>query len=147
LPSHSESRVLPYTADVMYGIVADVEKYPEFLPWCRAVRVVKRCGSNEMDVEMLVGFGAFNERYTSRVIANQSAGAVDVTQVDGPFRRLETHWRIAPSGNSCKVDFLIAFEFKSTLLNTVAGNAFGRVLVTMTDAFEKRARALSVRQA
>jgi coenzyme Q-binding protein COQ10 len=144
--AHAESRLLPYTADVMYAVVADVEKYPEFLPWCAALRILSKERVKDRDVlraEMLVGFGALRERYTSRVVLDPVALTVDVTQTDGPFRQLESHWRFTPESEGCRVDFSIAFEFKNRLLNAVAGNAFEQALLKMTDAFEARARALS----
>jgi coenzyme Q-binding protein COQ10 len=146
--THSESGVLPYTADLMYAVVVDVERYPEFLPWCLALRVLSRESVKDRDVlraEMLVGFGAFRERYTSRVVLDAAARTVDVTQTDGPFRQLESHWRFTPQDEGCRVDFSIAFEFRNRLLNVVAGTAFEQALLKMTDAFAARARALSNR--
>ena len=146
MTTHAESRVLPYTADVMYAVVADVEKYPEFLPWCAALRILSKERVKDRDVlraEMLVGFGALRERYTSRVVLDAAARTVDVAQTDGPFRQLESRWRFTPQSEGCRVDFSIAFEFKNRLLNAVAGNAFEQALLKMTDAFEARARALS----
>ena len=146
MTSHSETRLLPYTADLMFAIVSDVEKYPEFLPWCVALRVLSKERVKERDVlraEMLVGFGALRERYTSRVVLDAVARTIDVVQTDGPFRHLESRWSFAPEGEGCRVDFSIAFEFKNRLLETIAGNAFERALLKMTDAFDARARALS----
>ena len=146
MTTHAESRVLPYTADVMYAVVADVEKYPEFLPWCAALRILSKERVKDRDVlraEMLGGFGALRERYTSRVVLDAAARTVDVAQTDGPFRQLESRWRFTPQSEGCRVDFSIAFEFKNRLLNAVAGNAFEQALLKMTDAFEARARALS----
>ena len=146
MTTHAESRILPYTADLMYAVVADVEKYPEFLPWCVALRILSKERVKDRDVlraEMLVGFGALRERYTSRVVLDATARTVDVTQTDGPFRQLDSHWRFTPEGEGCRVDFTIAFQFKNRLLDTVAGKTFEHVLVKMTDAFEARARALS----
>ncbi len=129
----------------MYAIVADVEKYPQFLPWVAGLRVLSREREKVYEIlrsEMLVGFGAFRERYISRVILG--VRTIDVTNIEGVFRQLETHWRFIPEGGtSCRVEFSIAFEFKSHLLNAVAGRAFEHVLMQMTDAFEARARALS----
>jgi coenzyme Q-binding protein COQ10 len=132
----------------MYAVVVDVERYPEFLPWCLALRVLSRESVKDRDVlraEMLVGFGAFRERYTSRVVLDAAARTVDVTQTDGPFRQLESHWRFTPQDEGCRVDFSIAFEFRNRLLNVVAGTAFEQALLKMTDAFAARARALSNR--
>jgi coenzyme Q-binding protein COQ10 len=130
----------------MYAVVADVERYPEFLPWCAGLRVLSReridqC--EELRAEMLVGFGALRERYTSRVVLDATAHTVDVTQTEGPFRQLANHWRFAPEGEGCRVDFSIAFEFRNRLLGAVAGTAFEHVVLKMADAFEARAKALS----
>lgn len=144
--SHRESRIVPYTADLMYAVVGEVEKYPQFLPWCRGLRVLKREQADGRDIllaEMLVGFGAFNERYTSRVVLDPAARSVDVVQSEGVFKTLRTHWRFMPEGEGCRVDFAIDFEFKNRLLGAVAGNAFANVLVKMSEAFEARAQALS----
>jgi coenzyme Q-binding protein COQ10 len=143
MPSHSESRTLPYTADLMYSVVSDVEKYPEFLPWVTALRIVRRISECAFDAEMRVGFSGFHEAYISRVTLDPAAHGIDVVQTDGPFRRLENHWRFTPRGGKCDVDFSIAFEFKNPLLNMVAGKAFEHVMMKMADAFEARARALS----
>jgi len=146
MPTHVESRIVPYSADLMYAVVASVEAYPTFLPWCVAVRVLSRERVNGRDIlgaEMAVGFGALRERYNSRVVLDPAAWTIDVTQMEGPFRRMETHWRFTPEGKGCKVDFSIEFEFKSRLLATIAGKVFERVLPKMTEAFEAQAKALS----
>ena len=148
MTAHTECRIVPHAADVMYAVVADVEKYPEFLPWCLALRVLSREQVKGRDVllaEMLVGFGALRERYTSRVVLDPAARTVDVTQADGLFRQLETHWQFTPMGEGCRADFSIAFEFKNPLLDAVAGRAFEQALLKLTDAFEARAKSLSSR--
>jgi len=130
----------------MYRVVADVELYPQFLPWVVALRVKSRERVKERDVvlaEMSVGYGALRERYTSRVVLDPLDHAVDVVQTDGPFRLLENRWRFTPAGEGCRVDFTIKFEFRSKVLNAVATKAFERVVMKMTDAFETRAKALS----
>ncbi len=150
MTTHAESRILPYTADLMYAIVADVEKYPEFLPWCVALRVLSKehvKNSDLLRAEMLVGFGALRERYTSRVVLDAAARTVDVVQTEGPFQQLESHWRFTPDGEGCRVDFSIAFEFRNRLLNVVAGRAFEHAVLKMADAFEAMARALSAKSA
>ena len=146
MTSHSESRVVPYSADLMFAIVADVERYPEFVPWTVSLRVLKREPFGEGEVltaETVVGFRALRERYKSRVVLDPKTRTVDVTQVDGVFRHLENHWRFTPEGAGCRVDFSISFEFKSKMLTAVAGSAFGLVVTQMTRAFEERARKLS----
>ena len=151
MPAHSESRILPYTADFIYAIVADVERYPEFVPWCAGLRILKRepaAFGEIMWAETLIGYKTLRERYTSQVELNPSAGRIDVEQTQGPFRQLKNHWRFTPlkdesGGEGCEVEFSIAFEFKSRLLHGVAGHAFEKVMLTMADAFEARAATLS----
>jgi coenzyme Q-binding protein COQ10 len=146
LPAHSESRILPYTADLMFAIAADVERYPQFVPWCADLRILKREPApfgQVMWAETLVGYRSLRERYTSRVELDPRARRIDVVQTEGPFRQLENHWRFAPVPDGCRVDFSILFEFKSRVLGRIAGAALGLVMSRMTDAFEKRAAVLS----
>jgi len=143
---HSESRVVPYPADLMFAIVADVERYPEFVPWTVSLRVLRReiLGKQEiLTAETVVGFRALRERYKSRVVLDKPARTIDVTQTEGVFRELENHWRFTPEGGGCRVDFSIRFQFKSKMLEAVAGAAFGLVVTQMTKAFEDRAKKLS----
>jgi coenzyme Q-binding protein COQ10 len=131
----------------MFAIVADVERYPEFVPWCAGLRILKREPApfgEVMWAETLVGYLTLRERYTSRVELDSRARRIDVTQTEGPFRQLENHWRFAPvPEGSSRVDFSILFEFRSRVLGRIAGTALGLVMSRMTDAFEKRAQALS----
>ena|ERR1700722_6438404 len=132
----------------MYAIVADVERYPEFVPWCARLRILRREPEGDREImfaETLVGYKALREKYTSRVVLDPHAYAVDVTQTEGPFRQLENHWRFTPEGDGCRVEFSILFEFKSRVLGMVAAAALAPVMSRMTDAFEERARRLSAR--
>jgi coenzyme Q-binding protein COQ10 len=130
----------------MYRVVADVERYPEFLPWCAGLRVISRASDGGREIvlaEMLVGYRGLRERYTSRVVLDPSNRKIDVTQTDGPFRQLENHWQFTSLRAGSEVAFEIAFAFRNRLLNMVAGAAFERVMLKMADAFEARAKALS----
>ena len=143
---HSESRIVPYTADLMYKVVAEMEHYPEFLPWVVGLRILSRSKASGKDIvhaEMLVGFKNLRERYTSKVVCDPETRSIDVTQTEGVFAHLENHWRFTPEGKGCRIDFEIAFEFKSRLLNAVAGAAFARAAAQMSRAFEARAKTLS----
>ncbi len=145
MTAHSETRQVPYSADLMFEVVADVEKYPQFLPWVVALRVKSRSveGAREILIaEMAVGYGALRQRYTSRVTLDRRARAIDVVEIEGPFRKLENHWRFTPNEVGCVVDFSILFEFSNRLLQAAAGQAFGKVLFQMADAFEARAKSL-----
>ena len=136
---HRETRLGPYPAELMYAVVSDVEKYPQFLPWVLALRVLSR-RENGLTAEMAVGYGALRERYTSDVQLDPLARTIDVVEIKGPFNCLENHWRFTPKEDGCEVDFSIKFEFRNRLLHSVAGHAFEKVLMKMTDAFEARAK-------
>ncbi len=140
---HTETRLVPYPAEMMYRVVSEVERYPEFLPWVLGLRVRSRNG-NTVIAEMMVGYKSFREKYTSKVVLDPAGLAVDVTQTEGPFRRLENHWRFLPMGpERCEIRFSIDFEFRNRILGAVAGAAFEKALMRMTEAFEARAAALS----
>ena len=136
--SHRESRIVPIAAELMYAVVADVEKYPQFLPWVLALRVLSR-SDTQMTAEMAVGYGALRERYTSNILLNPAAYRIDVAQIAGPFKTLENHWQFTPRDEGCEISFSILFEFKSRLLHSVAGAKFEKVMLKMSDAFEARA--------
>jgi coenzyme Q-binding protein COQ10 len=141
---HRETRIVPYPADLMYRVVAEVEHYPEFLPWVVGLRVKSRSAQVVM-AEMLVGYGSFREKYTSRVTLDPEHRRIDVFQTEGPFRKLENHWRFTPADGGCEVDFVIDFAFRNRILGAVAGAAFEKVLLKMTEAFEARAKTLQQR--
>ena len=140
--SHRETRLVPYQADLMYAVVSDVEKYPQFLPWVVGLRVLSRHQTG-LTAEMAVGYGALRERYTSDVILDPARRRIDVTQTKGPFKILENHWQFVPQGEGCEITFCILFEFKNRLLHSVAGARFEKVLLKMADAFEARAKHLT----
>ena len=137
--SHTETRSVPYPAELMYAVVSDVEKYPDFLPWVVALRVLAR-NPDGMSAEMAIGYGGLRERYTSDIRLIPAIHRIDVTQTSGPFKVLENHWQFTPKGEGCEVTFSILFEFKSRLLHSVAGAKFEKVMLKMADAFEARAK-------
>lgn len=146
MPQHSESRFVPYDADRMFSIVADVERYPEFLPWVISLRVLSRAidaGKDIIIAEMQVGFAALRERYTSRIVLDPVSRRIDVRQVQGVFRELENCWHFLPEGQGCRINFFVRFEFRSRLLGLVASSAMSLAVSTMTHAFEERARKLA----
>jgi len=139
--SHRETRQVPYPAELMYAVVSDVEKYPQFLPWVLALRILSR-RENGLTAEMAVGYGALRERYTSDVKLDPAIRRIDVTQIKGPFKTLENHWQFTPQGEGCEIAFSILFEFKNRLLHSVAGAKFEKVMLKMADAFEARAKQI-----
>jgi coenzyme Q-binding protein COQ10 len=145
MPRHEEIKLVPYTAEQMFAVVADIERYPEFLPWCAALCVKSRAREGDADIaiaEMTIAYHGISERYTSRVEADAKEGTVKATHVEGPFKTLDTRWRFVPRDTGCEIHFCIEFAFKSMLLSAVAGLAFGLVVSRMTEAFIARAGAL-----
>ena len=141
MPRHSETKHLPYTPDQLFDLVADVEHYDEFLPWVVAVRVTSS-SETETVADLVVGFNAFKERFTSRV-AKQRPGHILVDYIEGPLKYLKNEWRFEPAADGgTKVHFSVDFAFKSRLFETLAGAMFDRALRRMTGAFEQRAVAL-----
>ena len=139
---HHERRIVAYSAEQMFDLVADVARYSEFLPWVTAARIKTRSDDGFV-AEVLVGFKSFREKFTSRVVLDRAAHSIVAAYVEGPFRHLTNRWRFEPSvGGGCTIDFDIDFEFKLRLLEKVIGPLFDRAVMKMTDAFETRAAAL-----
>ena len=141
MPRHSETRFLPYTPEQLFDMVADVTRYDEFLPWVVAVRV-RSSSEKETVADLVVGFNAFKERFTSRV-TKKRPGHICVDYVEGPLKYLKNEWQfvLAPQGGT-NVHFSVDFAFKSRIFEALAGQMFDRALRRMTGAFEKRAEQL-----
>lgn len=141
MPTHAEKRHLPYRPEQLYDLVAGVERYPEFLPWCKAARITRREG-NVFFADLVVAFKVFRERFSSKVTLHPKVG-VDVEYIEGPFRYLNNHWRFeaAPEGGTI-LDFYVDFEFRSRLLQNLIGLLFNEAVHRMVAAFEGRAREL-----
>jgi len=140
MPTFAEERHLPYSQQQLFDLVADVERYPEFLPWCTACRIIKR--ENQLiEADLLVGFKMLRERFTSRVTLN-APNSIQVQYLDGPFRYLNNHWIFKPTENGCVIDFFIDFEFRSRLFQRLIGPLFTEAVRRMVSAFDNRALAL-----
>ena len=146
MPTHAEKRVMPYSAEEMYALIADVPAYPEFLPWCAAARIRGRRQTEEgevVDADLVISFKLFRERFGSRVVLRPEKREIDVSYLDGPFRYLDNHWRFTPvSETSCEVDFFVDFEFRSRTLQALIGLVFDEAMRRIVRAFEARAAAL-----
>lgn len=141
MPRHKETRRLPYTPEQMFDLVADVGRYGEFLPWVAAVRV-KSDSETEMVADLLVGFKALKERFTSRVTKARPA-KIHVDYLDGPLKYLRNDWSFQSDGEGgCLVGFFVDFEFRSRIFEMVAGQMFSIALKKMIGAFEARAEQL-----
>jgi len=141
MPTHSEKRVLPYTPQQLFDLVADIERYPEFLPWCVATRITERSGDRLVS-EMVIGFKMFRERFVSRVKLDRKAHRIDVAYAEGPFKYLTNHWIFEDHPRGCMIDFYVEFEFNSRLLQKVIQVLFHEAVRRMVGAFESRARDL-----
>ena len=141
MPGIHEVHALPYSAEQMYDLVADVARYPEFLPWVVATRI-RSDSETEMTADMLVGFKAIREKFTSRV-TKERPHSITVHYVDGPLRDLDNRWHFRPmSDGGCEVDFCVDFTFRSSVFEALAGQYFDRAFRKMVGAFEARANEL-----
>lgn len=146
MPHHHESRELPHGAKAMYDLVADVARYPEFLPWNSAARIRSRApieGGEVMEADLVISFKVFRERFGSRVTLLPDQGRILTEYVDGPFKHLKSVWTFAdrPEGG-CTVSFDVDFEFRNPILAGVIGLVFNEAMHRIVAAFEARANAL-----
>lgn len=140
MPSHAENKVLPFSPEQMFDLVASVETYPEFLPWCVATRI-KSQTETLMIADMVVGFGPLRETYTSRVSLDRP-GAIHIEDAMGPFTHLTTDWHFLPHEDGCVLDFKIDFAFRSKMLEMTMGKVFDQAIHKIMGAFETRAAEL-----
>jgi coenzyme Q-binding protein COQ10 len=139
LATHSEQRSLPHSSEQLFGLVADVEKYPEFLPWCVGARIRSQ-ESDLLVADLMIGFNGLNEKFTTQVKLDRVAMKIDVIYQDGPFKYLNNRWLfMSKNAGACDLDFFIDFEFKSRLLQALMGPLFGEAVRRMVGAFESRA--------
>ncbi|MDF7674596.1 type II toxin-antitoxin system RatA family toxin [Acetobacteraceae bacterium ESL0709] len=140
MPTHAEQRLIPYTPEQLFDLVADVGKYPDFLPWCIKA-VVKSRTEEELVADLSVGFGPFRESYTSRVTLERP-NRILVRYERGPFKYLKNIWTFTPHEAGCVVDFYVDFEFRSRLLRNAIGIVFNEGIRLMVKAFITRAREI-----
>jgi coenzyme Q-binding protein COQ10 len=146
MPRRHERRIVPYTSAQMFALVADVARYPEFLPWC----VASVLGAREEDgarivqyADLTVAFAHIRETYTSKVTMDAELGRIAAQHVKGPFKHLDTLWTFAPKGEgACTIDCTVDYAFQSRSLEAVMSLVFGTAVSKMAQAFETRARNL-----
>ncbi|WP_146585868.1 type II toxin-antitoxin system RatA family toxin [Puniceibacterium confluentis] len=145
MPTHSETRTLPYSAQQMYDLVADVDDYPKFLPWCSAARVRSVAPDGEalvMLADLVISFKVFRERFGSRVTLHPGERKIDTEYLDGPFRFLKSNWAFRDVEGGCEVSFFVDFEFKNAVLQGIIGLVFNDAMQRVVRAFERRAAEL-----
>lgn len=140
MPRHTETRFLPYTPEQLFDLVADVGSYQTFLPWVAATRI-REDSDTEMVADLVVGFKALKETFTSKV-KKVRPSEIEIDYVEGPLKYLHNSWKFAPQGTGTEVDFCVDFAFRNRLFEALAGQMFDRALRRMITAFEERARVL-----
>jgi coenzyme Q-binding protein COQ10 len=150
MPRHSENRVLPYAPDQIYELVADVARYPEFLPWTAAARIRSRRpmpergpGAEVMEADLVISFKVFREKFGSRVVLLPEERRIETDYLDGPFKHLHSFWQIDPDPRGCRVVFDVDFEFRNAILQKAIGLFFDEAMRRVVGAFEARARQLN----
>lgn len=138
---HAEKRVVSHTPEQLYALVLDVQKYPQFLPWCLAARV-KSQTEHELAADLIIGFNMFRETFTSYVEFDSDKLEINVRYAEGPFKHLTNNWRFLPHEDGCEIDFYVDFEFNSRLLQSVIETLFTEAVRRMVRAFETRADEL-----
>jgi len=169
MPRHVEQQISPYSPAQLFALVADVEKYPQFLPWCRAARIISKTSNvvipaqagiltnekkdshlrgndnteekNEFLAELIIAFAHISESYVSRVVL-QSNSAIEVKMVRGPFEYLSNDWKFTEIEGGTRIDFALDFKFKSKILEKLIGGLFSKATEKMVSAFKTRADAL-----
>ena len=140
MSSFRTTRRMAFTAEQMFDLVADVARYGEFLPWVVATRV-RSDSESEMVADMLVGFNALREKFTSRVLKHRP-DRIEVIYIDGPMRDLDNVWLFRPVEGGCEVEFHVDFTFRNAVFEKLAGQYFDRAFRKMVTAFEERAEKL-----
>ncbi len=144
MTTHSETRLLPYTADQMFDLVADVPSYPSFLPWCAAAREKTRTpknGATVVEADLVISFKVFRERFASRVTLWPKE-RIETQYIDGPFSHMNAVWKFKPSPPGCEITFDVDFEFRNKVLGAAAGLFFEDAMQRIVRAFERRAAEL-----
>jgi coenzyme Q-binding protein COQ10 len=146
MPRYVTTRALPHSPEQMFDLVADVERYPEFVPMCERLTVRRRttgvAGSEVIVADMSIGYKVIRESFTSRVALDRENRKILVEYVDGPFSHLENRWTFAPSPGGSEVTFDIDYAFRSRTFQMIAGAVFDTVVRKMVQAFETRADAI-----
>ncbi len=145
MPRHHETRTLPHTAAQMYDLVADVPRYPEFLPWNSAARIRSRApidGGEVLEADLVISFKVFREKFGSRVTLLPAQRLIHTEYLDGPFKHLKSTWAFQDQPGGCQVTFDVDFEFRNAILAGVIGLVFNEAMARIVRAFEARAKAL-----
>lgn len=142
MPTHSETKFLPYTPQQMYDLVADIRSYPQFLPWCAAARIrseTPQGAAQVIEADLVISFKVFREKFGSRVTLWPEEMKIDTEYLDGPFKYMQSNWAFAPAEGGCNVAFFVDFEFRNAILQGIIGMVFNEAMQRIVRAFEARA--------
>ena len=143
MPSHSEKKIFPYSAEQLFDIVIAVDKYPAFLPWCLASRI-NETGEDYIKADLVIGYKMFREQFSSRVNFTRP-NCIEIDYQNGPMQSLANHWTFTDlDDGGCQVDFYVEFDFKSSMLGALMNRFFDKAVTKMMTAFEERARSMYV---
>ncbi len=146
MPHFEKVHPVQHHALNMFDLVADIERYPEFVPLCQALTIRserEKSGRNILLADMTVGYKAIRETFTCQVVLNREVNEIVASYIDGPFKYLENKWHFEQTGEGrCDIHFELDYEFKSTALALLMGSMFDRAFAKFTEAFEERANAL-----
>lgn len=141
MPSHHEKKILPYSSEQLFDLVMDINKYPQFLPWCVGARVTSKT-DEVTHADLIIGYKMFREKFTSKVVTDRPT-TITVEYQTGPMKDLRNYWRFREMpDNHCEIDFYVDFEFKSKMFQSLASVFFNEIVKRMVSAFEQRAKDL-----
>jgi coenzyme Q-binding protein COQ10 len=139
MPTHSIEKILPYTPKELFDLVADIESYPTFLPWCSGARIIEREGDVVL-ADLMIDFKGVHGKYTSRVLLDEAEGEISVELAQGPFKHLYQGWKFTPRHQGTLVEFDIDFVIRSRILEKIIDLVFDSACKKMMMAFEDQAR-------
>lgn len=145
MPTHSETRAMPYSAQQMFDLVGDVQAYPKFLPWNAAARIRSRKpidGGEVIEADLVISFKVFRETFGSRVTLHRDTMSIDTEYLEGPFRFMRSNWAFVDTETGCDLTFFVDFEFKNAILQGIIGVVFNQAMQRIVGAFEDRAKVL-----
>ena len=145
MPTHSETKILNYKPEQMFDLVADVNNYPKFLPWCSAARIHSRnmVGKNEvLEADLVISFKVFREKFGSKVTLMRSENQIVTEYIDGPFKRMHSSWHFKAVEYGSEVSFYVDFEMKNAVLQKIVGVVFNEAMQRVLSAFENQALTL-----
>ena len=138
---HEERRIIKHTPNNLFNLVADVKKYPEFLPWCLGARIKKE-NLTSFEADLIIGFKIYKEIYSSKITLDKKKKKIIVDYKDGPFEYLQNYWIFKENPDGCEIEFMVDFKFKSIFLQTLMETFFNEAVKRMVKAFENRANEL-----